>query len=141
MANALPALVTRTKMATLGHHYVYRVYVPVDAIPPHARAYTSHVTVRGSNRYATVAQATVSPDHCGMPPGFERYDHWLAHERSTRPTVLATIVAAFPEVGPIAHTGYLSTLCSDISVAFPADIGGHAERTDTLRSLTNNPED
>jgi hypothetical protein len=77
----------------------YDVLVPEDDALPGAQG-TVRILCPGWRRYRTFEDATWVT---GLPPGFERYEKWLAHEKAAQREMLGMVHTHCPETRELAE--------------------------------------
>lgn len=94
---ALTALCTRTRVIGTGNSF--EVLVPLSDIDPEGQNYRV-IRPDQNNRAFVPFHLGIEPyttEIIKMPPGFERYDLYRAHEAASKPKELAILMHAFPE--------------------------------------------
>lgn len=106
----MQALVRRTKM--VGGGLSYDVYVPISEIP-HFEAMKYHTTtiIYNGINYVEYYDATMPVEHWTKDKGWDRYEEYCAHEKSSRVEMLAIARRVFPELNKLdGITDHLPTL-------------------------------
>lgn len=94
---AITALCTRTRVIGTGNSF--EVLIPLSEIDPDGQNYRVIRPDHG-NREFVPFHLGIKPyvsDIIRMPPGFERYERFKAHEAASKPKELAILQHAFPE--------------------------------------------
>lgn len=91
----------RTKMATSDPACTYDAEVPIEDVPNYDPGrYTTIIHGGGPHdgkRFVSFVEATLPESHFAMPQGFERYDHFLEHERAIKSEALRLLHTLYPE--------------------------------------------
>lgn len=106
--------VNRTAM--IGGGLSYDVEVPVSSVPNYdgcryttiSRSTWDETTGKYKNHrdYVNFTDATLPESHFAMPQGWDRYEHFLAHERATRRRMLDIAESLFPELAKYRAAGH-----------------------------------